>query len=193
MQPFRTASVNSDSCAPQILACAPELCLPYGCPKYRFNDVGLQGCGIDSAAAAVGSMFQVNFSIFDNHVPPLFSSVSRIVTVVTPCGTGEELCDDGSCSDIACDQRDQLGAAAIVAGPPKLMLNPMLFGNNMTLGAGQNVSLSLLHSKVGKSSSLIQATSLQCNISCLTRTCRDALLTCNDCRLIDVALSQVLL
>lgn len=47
---------HSYSCL-QILACPPDSCLSYGCPGYKYSDVGLAPCGVDTTAP-VGTAYR---------------------------------------------------------------------------------------------------------------------------------------
>lgn len=131
---------------PQVLICAPESCLDSGCPGYEFSSAGISPCGIDSSAS-IGTVYKVKFTVFDNSIPPLVSSVSRVITIGTPCNDGEELCDDDTCSSVACDTRSSLGGGGDTTEPPQLMLHPMIW-DNMTVGAGRDVTHQLQRKQV---------------------------------------------
>jgi CRISPR/Cas system-associated protein Csm6 len=67
--------------------------------------------------AEVGTEIRVRFFALDNTDPAdldLSAQVFRTITIVDPCGSGQEFCDDDrTCSDIACDRRAEfLGSDA---------------------------------------------------------------------------------
>ena len=68
---------------------------------------GVQGCGVNISKAAVGSVLTVNFLVFDDESPPRNSTAARTLTVISPCASdgSEFLCDDDTCSTIACELR----------------------------------------------------------------------------------------
>ena len=79
-----------------------------GCAGHTLALKGLRGCGVNITRAAVGSTLAVRFMVFDDASPARNASVSRTLTVVSPCTTEQFLCADDSCSNIACALRDSL-------------------------------------------------------------------------------------
>lgn len=87
--------------------------------------------------------------VFDNSIPPLTATINRMVTIVSPCADDENLCDDGSCSSVACDQREMVGVrVGNKKEPPRIMLNPMLWNDSMDSGAGQAFAMTFLKDRV---------------------------------------------
>lgn len=118
-----------------------------GCSGYVFASIGLSTCGINTRAK-VGDVFRVNFTVLDNNVPPASAWVERVITIGSPCSDAENLCDDGTCSSVACDQRAMLGVrVGDKTEPPRIMLNPSLWNYSMDTGAGKLVTLTLLRRK----------------------------------------------
>ena len=54
-----------------------------------FAAVGLAPCGLSTASAPVGTTFSIPFSVFDDGLPQLWSSVNRTVLIVSPCSSGQ--------------------------------------------------------------------------------------------------------
>ena len=71
---------------------------------YLFTEQGIAACAVNTSAA-VGTTFAVTFMVFDYSIPSLNATVTRTISIIDPCDTGEYLCSDGTCSDIACDLR----------------------------------------------------------------------------------------
>ncbi|KAK3236511.1 hypothetical protein CYMTET_53346 [Cymbomonas tetramitiformis] len=97
-----------------VLACPPYSCLTGGqvyCQGHEYAVKGLQGCL--NTSAAVGSIIEVEFLVFDNAIPPNKASVTRTIGIIYPCEWWEWLCDDGACSAIECALRDQLLAIPV--------------------------------------------------------------------------------
>ncbi|KAK3239186.1 hypothetical protein CYMTET_50871 [Cymbomonas tetramitiformis] len=91
-----------------VLACPPQSCLTGGsgnCQGHEYAVKGLQGCL--NTSAAVGSLIEVEFLVFDNAIPPNQAFVTRTIDIIFPCERWEWLCDDGACSSIECGLRDQ--------------------------------------------------------------------------------------
>ena len=114
-----------------------------GCPGYEFNTIGVSACKID-VDAELGTSFVVNFTVFDNGLPPLASSILRTITIISPCGS-DYLCDDGECSSVECDTRETLGSGSTLKEGPKIMLYPGFWKSNWTAGEGANFSLAVLY------------------------------------------------
>ncbi|KAK3274903.1 hypothetical protein CYMTET_16937 [Cymbomonas tetramitiformis] len=106
-EPGATANDTEDGdLTARVLACPPESCLGSGCAGHEWQTKGLQGCL--NTSAAVGTIFEVVFLVFDSMTPAQNASASRTVTISQPCASGEELCDDLACSDIPCETRATL-------------------------------------------------------------------------------------
>ena len=88
-----------------------------GCAGHTLALKGLRGCGVNITRAAVGSTLSVRFMVFDDASPARNASVTRTLTVVSPCAPGEQLCDGDVCSAVSCALRQSL----LVRGrPPSL-------------------------------------------------------------------------
>ena len=57
--------------------------------EHLFADVGLAPCAMSTATAPVGTTFNIPFSVFDDGLPHLRSTVNRTVLVVPPCASGQ--------------------------------------------------------------------------------------------------------
>jgi hypothetical protein len=79
-----------------------------GCVGQRFVDKQPLACGVDTVNGDVGSTFTLTFSVQNS--AGLTASVQRIVTIVSPCETGEHYCN-GSCSKLDCSTSGALGSA----------------------------------------------------------------------------------
>ena len=53
---------------------------------------GLAGCGVATETAAIGTQFTVEFLVFDRHVPAASASVTKTITVVSPCTDFQLFC-----------------------------------------------------------------------------------------------------
>jgi len=71
---------------------------------YLFTQQGVASCAVNTSAA-VGTTFAINFMVFDYSISSLNASVTRTISIIDPCDTGEYLCSDGTCSTVACDLR----------------------------------------------------------------------------------------
>ena len=106
-----------------VLACPPQECLDMGCPGHEFLTKGLNGC-IDTTAPPT-TIFVINFTSYNDNIPPQYTTVARIITIVPPCPSGENLCDDGACTTMDCNVRKLVlaGLAPVVkTAPPSLTL-----------------------------------------------------------------------
>ncbi|KAK3280793.1 hypothetical protein CYMTET_11384 [Cymbomonas tetramitiformis] len=105
----------------QVLSCPPAECLPFGCAGHEmWLQKGLSGCF--DTAAEVGTVFQLKFTVFDDNMPPQNATVARLLTIVSPCAEGEELCEDDVCSASPCDVRASLTTEEDVAAPDVSLL-----------------------------------------------------------------------
>lgn len=90
--------------------------MPFGCRGHEFPTKGVQGCGLDTANAAPGTTFALQFVVFDQHFPPQAANVTRTIHVVSPCQAGEAFCPDmgPQCSTSSCIVRSAVDALAAV-------------------------------------------------------------------------------
>ncbi|KAK3237339.1 hypothetical protein CYMTET_52578, partial [Cymbomonas tetramitiformis] len=103
-----------------LLACPPASCLDIGCPGHEWAKKGLEGCV--NTSAAVGSIFNIDFVVFDSAIPANFHAATRVVGIIQPCAVGEELCADLTCSSVDCELRDSLLADPRDVMPPEVAL-----------------------------------------------------------------------
>ena len=83
--------------------CPPPDCQEFGCPGHEFAVKGIRGCGIDTAAAAVGTEMALEFLVADSGVPARVATVTRTIRVVRRCPTGINYCaEDNTCSLVRC-------------------------------------------------------------------------------------------
>ncbi|KAK3267920.1 hypothetical protein CYMTET_23548 [Cymbomonas tetramitiformis] len=97
--------------AARLLACPPASCLSYGCPGHEWATKGLSGC--INTTAEVGTVFEIEFVVFDSMVPAQNGSAVRFVTITQPCASGEELCSDMTCSPVSCAERDAVFSSSV--------------------------------------------------------------------------------
>lgn len=123
-----------------VLACAPGSCLNTGCVGYEWVKKGMLGC--INTSAPVGTIFEVIFTVYNTAIPAQFANASRTIVIIDPCDSGEELCEDLSCSSIACDQRDEiLQTENMDTVPPVLTFHG---APEVRLGYGDSVSAAVL-------------------------------------------------
>ena len=105
-------------------------------------------CGIDTSnSTAIGTTFTLTFEVYDSS--GLRASVSRAITVVTPCPPDAELCSDGHCrAAMSCDLVERLAAMPVGIGTTEvefsstvLVLMPSSYTNfsSATPSANQTV------------------------------------------------------
>jgi hypothetical protein len=106
-----------------VLVCPPASCVKsgVGCAGHTMAQKGLQGCGINISKAAVGDVLTLNFLVFDDQSPRRNATATRTLTVISPCASDEFLCDDDTCSTVACELRDAL-ALVDDSSPPAVTL-----------------------------------------------------------------------
>ncbi|KAK3237082.1 hypothetical protein CYMTET_52818, partial [Cymbomonas tetramitiformis] len=97
--------------AARLLTCPPASCLSYGCHGHEWVTKGLSGC--INTTAEVGTVFEIEFVVFDSMVPAQKSTATRFVTITQPCPSGEELCSDMTCSPVSCAERDAVFASSV--------------------------------------------------------------------------------
>ncbi|KAK3289149.1 hypothetical protein CYMTET_3420 [Cymbomonas tetramitiformis] len=106
-EPGATASDAEDGdLSAQVLSCPPASCIEVGCPGHEWAAKGLAGC--INTSAPVGTLFEVQFVVFDFAMPRQMASAVRTVAIVQPCNSGETVCSDHTCSSIDCDLRDSM-------------------------------------------------------------------------------------
>ena len=68
---------------------------------------GLQGCGVDTVTASIGTSVNITFMVFDRHMPAASASLTKTVTVISPCALRELYCPgaDPACGDGPCAVR----------------------------------------------------------------------------------------
>lgn len=71
---------------------------------YKFTEQGISLCAVNTSKP-VGTTFKVTFMVFDLSIPSKNASVTRTIQIVNPCDTDQYLCDDGTCSNVACSVR----------------------------------------------------------------------------------------
>ncbi|KAK3235730.1 hypothetical protein CYMTET_54090 [Cymbomonas tetramitiformis] len=104
----------------RVLSCPPESCLDTGCPGHEFATKGIDGC-LDLGAEP-GSVLELLFVVFDDALPANMATTRRIITVAPPCETGYELCSDGVCSGVACEQRMRLLSDSTPDSTPPVLI-----------------------------------------------------------------------
>eukprot|EP00892_Ulva_mutabilis_P012434 jgi/Ulvmu1/9563/UM053_0052.1 len=105
-----SVSVGS-SAAVRVLACPPDACLPLGCTGHEFAQKGIRGCGVTPASSPIGTTFSIDFVAFDPASPGRTVTVTRTVTVVSPCTPVELYCASVSaqlCGGSPCAARQAL-------------------------------------------------------------------------------------
>ena len=111
----------------QVLMCPPDGCMSSGCIGSRIIDKQPIACGVDTVNADVGTVFTLSFIVYNS--VGQYASVQRVISVVSPCASGEFLCDS-RCSTVDCKTQASVaglpGAAssAIAAAPPKRVMLP---------------------------------------------------------------------
>jgi hypothetical protein len=105
-----------------VLACPPASCLPLGCPGHEFAAKGLQGCGVDTADAPIGTQFTVTFVVMLRGPPVLTANATRTLVVASPCSPGDTYCPEVNtaqqCGSSPCATRAALLAIADAHNPP---------------------------------------------------------------------------
>ena len=134
---------------PQVLICPPAACQSNGtCSGSYVGDKDIISCGIDTSnSTAIGTTFTLTFEVYDSS--GLHASVSRAITVVTPCPPDAELCSDGHCrAAMSCDLVERLAAMPVGIGTTEvefsstvLVLMPSSYTNfsSATPSANQTV------------------------------------------------------
>ncbi|KAK3279832.1 hypothetical protein CYMTET_12304 [Cymbomonas tetramitiformis] len=89
----------------EVLACPPVCITAKDCEGHQLSRKGLAGC-LDTSAE-VGTVFAVEFVVYDHSSPSLLSTAYRYITIVSACDVGETWCD-GECSPVSCEDRVSL-------------------------------------------------------------------------------------
>ncbi|KAK3275937.1 hypothetical protein CYMTET_15963 [Cymbomonas tetramitiformis] len=109
----------------EVLACPPECASSADCEGHEFWRKGLTGCL--NTAADVGTIFNVEFRVYDHGIPALGATAYRRITITAACADGEYWCD-GECSSVDCEAR-----ALLLAPPsPPSLLHRRLQATNST-------------------------------------------------------------
>jgi len=98
-----------------VLSCPPAVChtAPLDdCKQHLYSVKGLQGC-IDTDAS-VGTVFDVEFTVRDDALPPHITRVTRTVVIDDPCPAGFAHCP-GIDAAQACQVPDVCANAATIA------------------------------------------------------------------------------
>ena len=84
----------------RVLMCPSKECLANSsnCQGQRLLDKQLIDCGFDSTTAGIDSSFSLDFYVYDSQ--GLLLTVSRTLTVVSPCSTGQFYCN-GDCYNVS--------------------------------------------------------------------------------------------
>ncbi|KAK3262721.1 hypothetical protein CYMTET_28429, partial [Cymbomonas tetramitiformis] len=132
---------NDGDVTNKVLSCPPQECLEVGCPGHEFAVKGIEGCL--STEAAVGTIFEVEFLVFDSAIPPNSARATRTVTIVAPCAEEHHYCeDDDICTAVTCAEYLELEA---LLGEPSDTAAPelSLLGHSaLVLEYGQPMALS---------------------------------------------------
>ena len=102
--PCETGAIASDpndsAIQSRILMCPSSECRSSAalCEGQRFQDKQPSDCGFDSSMAIVGSLFQLEFMVFDSNGMQI--SVNRTLTVTSPCSSQQYYCSN-ECSNVS--------------------------------------------------------------------------------------------
>ncbi|KAK3254009.1 hypothetical protein CYMTET_36763 [Cymbomonas tetramitiformis] len=132
------SAVSGADLSMEVLSCPPADCLPFGCPGHEMRlQKGLTSCF--DTSAEVGTVFELTFLVFDDNMPPRNATVARLLTIVSPCAEGEQLCEDDVCTTTPCDVRASLIEAPDSA-PPEVGLLTASSASTGDSGAPPEVS-----------------------------------------------------
>ena len=90
--------------------CPPDTCLSTGgCIGSRVTDKQPVACGIDTVNADIGTTYTLCYVVYNS--AGMEATVQRIITVVSPCDSGQYLCGS-TCSAVspACSTSVGVGA-----------------------------------------------------------------------------------
>ena len=92
------------------------LCKHLSISKLCGMRAGLQGCDIATATSRVGTSFNLTFIVFDSHMPAALASLTKSITVISPCSPTQTFCPGSApvCGAGPCSLR---GASAAVTSP----------------------------------------------------------------------------
>lgn len=111
---------------------------------------GLQGCGINSGSAPVGTAWELPFVVFDTHMPAAQASLTKTISLISPCPSFKDIHCPGAaapCGPTPCDLRDPAPAAEADIPPPEIYVNTSLLVPGVDLifsGDGENRTLTVL-------------------------------------------------
>jgi hypothetical protein len=100
----------------RIVTCPPRSCMPFNCRGHELRRKGIHGCGVDTVNAPVGTVFTLNFTVTDKHVPPASATVQRLIRVISPC-PAQKYCPDLQAPH-DCGSSDCTVRAALLAQTP---------------------------------------------------------------------------
>ncbi|PNH11248.1 hypothetical protein TSOC_001938, partial [Tetrabaena socialis] len=138
-----TASDNEDGDLTAAIAlCPPSDCAKTQCRSHWADRKQPSECGVDTVSAAIGTTFTLQLAVYDSR--GAVASAQRSVTVVSPCATGQNYCEQalsggGSrfvCSDVSCEDLLRLAAqagASTAPAWPRLFILPSKHADNLTL------------------------------------------------------------
>eukprot|EP00892_Ulva_mutabilis_P000877 jgi/Ulvmu1/10790/UM069_0024.1 len=127
---------------PRVLACPPDSCIQLGCPGHEFERKGLSGCGIDAVGAPPGVSWQLPFVVFDAHMPAARASLTKTITVASPCTDTSHIYCPGAtapCASTLCSIRQDAASPAAPPQPPHFTVDePHLPPNTWLLPSTNN-------------------------------------------------------
>jgi hypothetical protein len=131
---FEDGNLTSSIIVPTGLrtATGSHACVAFGCPDFKFVNKGIKGNL--NTAAAVGTVFDITYYVFDSASPPHIVSINRTITIVSPCDFGDSYCDDGAgdkaCSKLTCLAQAELRALLDTRDttPPVVTVRWVAFG-----------------------------------------------------------------
>ncbi|KAK3254277.1 hypothetical protein CYMTET_36504 [Cymbomonas tetramitiformis] len=135
---------ESGNITKRVLSCPPTDCLDQGCPGHEFVTKGVDGCL--STSAEVGTIFQLQFIVFDEAIPSNTATVTRLITITQPCDDGNVWCAEfvgSECSSVDCETRAMLSdddAPAADVDPPTITLLGAA-SLRITYGAAEDISI----------------------------------------------------
>ena len=101
-QPCTSNSPAQDALlSPTVNFTSPALSRIMLIAGYKFTEQGISSCAVNTSQP-VGTVFAVNFVVFDLSIPSKRTTVTRTIQIVSPCDAGQVLCSDGTCSVVAC-------------------------------------------------------------------------------------------
>ena len=102
----------SPSPSAQVLMCPPDTCLATGgCIGSRVTDKQPVACGVDTVNANIGTTYTLRYVVYNS--AGMEATVQRIITVVSPCDSGQYLCGS-TCSAVSTARSTSVVAGAHV-------------------------------------------------------------------------------